>query len=61
MTPRTKANLLIWGLILIAWGVRFEQEAAFAAHTTMWSQDLAFFHQILFTPAKETRGPPRFS
>ncbi|MEC7239660.1 MAG: DUF2079 domain-containing protein [Myxococcota bacterium] len=38
--------LLMMATAWVIWGL--EQEAAFASHQSMWSQDLAFFHQILF-------------
>jgi hypothetical protein len=45
-----KALLLIFMLTaLVMWGQ--QQEAALASHRLMWSQDLAFFNQILFNAA----------
>ena len=38
--------LLMMATAWVLWGL--EQEAALASHRNMWSQDLAFFHQILF-------------
>ena len=37
--------LLMMATAWVLWGL--EQEAALASHRNMWSQDLAFFHQIL--------------
>ena len=38
--------LLMMATAWVLWGL--EQNAALASHRSMWSQDLAFFHQILF-------------